>query len=209
MSLSWELDFRKRMDSVRQRQTIADGIPISIKIRITGGCFHREHSPEAYRLIDEHLRHLDPMEGIAFEEHESGPEVLICLAYTTVVMGLAKSVIDLITAIIKARSEGVKKGDRPSEPLELLVRTTSKDGEYFDEQVLHILHQHPPDSRMIAVTLTQAINKILERTTPERGAQHITHKTTPVTRSKQSKKSKETKEKKRSLNARRRKKRSS
>ena len=203
MSSTWELDFRKRMDLFRQHQSSIDGIPVSIKVQVTGGCFHREHSPQAYNLIDAHLRKIDPKEGISLEEHESGPEVLIYLAYATVVLGLAKSVVDLVTAIIKSRSDGIKKGDRPSEPLELIVRTVDQNETFVEEQALHILHEHPPDSQMVAQVLNLAINKLLSEPTPNKGARR---KTTTLTNSKRRAQSKRGKNKKSSLKARRRRK---
>ncbi len=57
---------------------------------------------------------------------------------TTAGLTLAKSIVDLVTAIIKARSDGVKKGDAPSAPLELIVRGYSKDDVYFEETTLRI-----------------------------------------------------------------------
>ena len=50
---------------------------------------------------------------------ETGPELLVYLAVATADITLAKSVIDLITAILKVRSDGVKKGDRPDAPLKV------------------------------------------------------------------------------------------
>lgn len=113
--------------------------PVSIKVRVTGGCFHREHSPEAYRFIDEYLTRAN-LSDIRYEivEHESGPEILVYVALTTAGLTLAKSVIELITAIIKARSEGIKRGDTPAESLEIIVRGHTKDGEYTEERIMRI-----------------------------------------------------------------------
>ena len=121
-----------------------DGLmPVSIKVRVTSGCFHREHSPHAYRLIDDYLAGADLSDvQCRFEEHESGPELLVYLAVTAAGLGVVKSVVELVTAIIKARSEGIKKGDRPSDPLELIIRGHAKDGEYFEETVLRIPSEH-------------------------------------------------------------------
>ena len=86
-------------------------IAVSVKVRITSGCFHREHSPRAYELIDAALSKMSrssPSDGFSVEEHESGPEILVYLAVTAAGLGLAKSIVELITAIIKARSEGIK-----------------------------------------------------------------------------------------------------
>jgi hypothetical protein len=106
------------------------GLAISIKIRVNSGCFHREHSPQAYELIDEYFASIKGSDSVStFEEHESGPELLVYLALGTAGVSLAKSVIDLVTAIIKPRADGVKKGDQPSAPVELVVRRVWRDGE--------------------------------------------------------------------------------
>jgi hypothetical protein len=138
MSNDWNTEFRDRMArfDTRKREGFA---PVSIKVRVTGGCFHREHSPKAYRLIDEYLTHAN-LSDVRYEvvEHESGPEILVYLAITTAGLTLAKSVIELITAIIKARSEGIKRGDTPAEPLEIIVRGHTKDDEYTEERIMRI-----------------------------------------------------------------------
>jgi hypothetical protein len=134
----WQTEFRERMSQFGAR--IPDGFtPVSIKVRVVSGCFHREHSPEAYRLIDDYVSSARLSEAhYRIEEHESGPEILVYLAVTTAGLSLAKSVVELITAIIKARSEGIKRGDRPSDPLEVIVRGHTKDGEYTEEKILRI-----------------------------------------------------------------------
>jgi hypothetical protein len=146
----WQAEFRKRME--RFGSAKADGlVPVSIKVRISSGCFHREHSPNAYHLIDDYLAKADLSDVCHhFEEHESGPEILVYVAVTAAGLSFAKSVIELITAIIKARSEGIKRGDRPSDPLELIVRGHTKDGEYFEETVLRI-----PSENIIAAKLVE------------------------------------------------------
>jgi hypothetical protein len=123
MDAQWQEAFRARMRRFEiRRQPKPNELSLSIKIRVRSGCFHREHSPHAYALIDQQLGKLLPSEtGLVFEEHETGPEVLVYVAVATAGLTLAKSVIDLVTAIIKTRSAGVEKGDRPSEPLELVV----------------------------------------------------------------------------------------
>jgi len=139
MDTKWQQIFRERMRGFRHhRPSRADERAISIKIRVVSGCFHREHSPRAYALIDSHLATLSP--EIEFVEHESGPELLAYSAIATAGLTLAKSVIDLITAIIKARSDGVKKGDRPADPLELIVRRVNHRNEFREEVVFRIAH---------------------------------------------------------------------
>jgi hypothetical protein len=55
---------------------------------------------------------------------------LVFAALATTGITLAKSVVELITAIVKARSEGIKKGDTKTQPIEVIIRGISCDGEY-------------------------------------------------------------------------------
>jgi hypothetical protein len=112
MNSPWENEFRHRIETFEiPFSAKGKGKAISIKVRVTGGCFHREHSPNACRIIDAQLESYHSHEReFSFIEHESGPELLVYVALGTAGITLAKSVIDLITAIIKARSEGAKKG---------------------------------------------------------------------------------------------------
>jgi hypothetical protein len=139
--------------------------PISIKIRITSGCFHREHSKEAYTIIDDYVRHAD-LSDVQYEivEHESGPEILVYLAVVAAGLGavksgldVVKSVIELVTAIVKARSEGIKRGDHPRHPLELIVRGYDDDGKYFEEKVLQIEPQNRVTPKQIETALKKGI----------------------------------------------------
>ena len=155
MDTYWQEQFRTRMK--RFGATKTDGlVPASIKVRINSGCFHREHSPEAYRLIDDYVAGADLSDvHYEIEEHETGPEILVYLAVTAAGLGFAKSIVELVTAIIKARSEGIKRGDRPSDPLELIVRGYSKDGGYFEENILRI----PPHEIVTAKEIKDALTK--------------------------------------------------
>lgn len=143
----------------RGHTTGHDGMPVSIKVRVTSGCFHREHSPQAYALIDEQLYSMPPDAALAFEEHESGPELLVLLALATSGLGLAKSIVDLIIAIIKARREGIARGDTPADPVELIVRRM--DGDSFREEiVLRIGHREGVDRAEIERLLEDAIERL-------------------------------------------------
>jgi hypothetical protein len=122
----------------RNRPPKRNEVPVSIKIRIVSGCFHREHSPRAYEIIDSKLAKLSRNLILGFEEHESGPELLVYVAVATAGVTLAASVINLVTAIIKARSEGVKKGDRPDEPIELIVRRVDDRAGLREETILRV-----------------------------------------------------------------------
>jgi hypothetical protein len=134
----WQREFRSRISQFGARRP--DGFtPVSIKVRIVSGCFHREHSPAAYEIIDDYVKRADLSDvHYRIDEHESGPEILVYLALTTAGLSLAKSIVELVTAIIKARSEGIKRGDRPADPLEVIVRGHSKGGEYIEERIMKV-----------------------------------------------------------------------
>lgn len=134
---------------------------ISLKVRVTSGCFHREHSPGAYALIDERLSSTRG-DGVLFEfvEHESGPELVILLALGTAGLGLAKSVIDLVVAIIEARREGVKQGDRPADPVELIVRRVDFGDTFREERILRIACDDPVDAAEIEKLLRSGIERL-------------------------------------------------
>lgn len=81
----WQETFRNCMRGFEARRAPGPGeAAVSIKVRVVSGCFHREHSPRAYELIDRSLTKLPGSDGsFAFEEHESGTEILVYLALTT------------------------------------------------------------------------------------------------------------------------------
>ncbi len=144
-----------------------DGIPISIKVRVTSGCYHRSCSPVAYDIIDKYLDQVSPQEEFAFEEHESGPEILVFVAAATAGISLAKSVIDLIVTILNARSESIKKGDHRDSPLELIVRRSYKDGEFHEEKVLRINHTDTIKKKEIEKVLKQSLKVLLSKDSEE------------------------------------------
>jgi len=153
----WEHEFRQRMKHFREGRE--SGIELSIKIRVTSGCFHREHSPEAYRIIDNYMRS-HPSDTFCLEEHESGPEVLVYFALATAGITLAKSVVDLIATIIKARADGIRKGDSPCHPLVVIVRGVDVNDRFHEEEVMQIDSHAPPSIKAIEDSLSEAINRI-------------------------------------------------
>jgi hypothetical protein len=164
MDTKWQKTFRDRMSRFEvQRPQRAGDMAVSIKVRIVSGCFDREHSPRAYELIDSKLAKLSPNSVLAFEEHESGPELLVYIAGATAVIVLAKSIIDLITTIIKARSDGVKKGDKPADPVELIVRRVGNDREFREEIVLRIGHNDSIGTKVIGKKLEESLRKLVRQ----------------------------------------------
>lgn len=163
MNDHWREIFHRRMMQFEKNHFMDKGTPVSIKIRVGTGCFHREHSPQAYKIIDQYLESLEEENiDFSFEEHESGPEILVFLAVTTAGITLAKSIIDLITVIIKARTEGIKKGDSPSAPIKLIIRRSRSDSKVTEEEVMHFETNDPVDEIEIEETLTTAVKNLLE-----------------------------------------------
>jgi hypothetical protein len=161
--LQWQRTFRDRMRGFWDRHTPPPGtIALSVKVRVISGCFHREHSPHAYTLLDG----LPVPSDVDIVEHESGPELLVFLAAATAGLTLAKSVIDLITTIFKARAEGVKKGDRPADPLELIVRRGEDGQGYREETILRIGHTDPVDAAAIERHIEKALQKLFKTDQP-------------------------------------------
>lgn len=164
MDSAWRSEFRARMRAFElTRAPRAGEAPVSLKVRVVSGCFHREHSPQAYSLIDKQL-----MSGalrqseFALVEHESGPELLVFVALATAGVTLAKSVIDLILAIIKARSDGVERGDGPSDPVEVIVRRVGDEDKFFEETVLRVGLADPVNRAEIEARINGALKRLIE-----------------------------------------------
>jgi hypothetical protein len=161
----WTNQLRNRMHSFRAAAAEPDpgAAAVSIKVRVTSGCFHRDHSPQAYALIDDALHRVPPTDRpFQFLEHESGPEILVYVAAATAGISLAKSVIDLLVAVLKARSEGVKKGDRPAEPLEVVVRRSIDPDRVDEELVVRVGHTDGVKLRDLNKALLTALEKLLD-----------------------------------------------
>lgn len=155
----WVEQFRRRMGAFGEAPTV-DVVPVSVRVRVSSGCFHREHSPEAYRLIDRYLADSPDLRREArFEEHESGPEILTYAAMATAGLSLTANIINLVVAILKARSEGVRRGDSPRDPLEVIVRRIDGAGDYQEEMILRI----PAGIEVDHVSLTK---EFLKRSKP-------------------------------------------
>ena len=76
-------------------------------------------------------------------------------------MTLAKSVIDLIVAIIKARAEGIKRGDHPNDPIELIVRGIGDGEKFAEETVLRIGHNHRINRTAIEARIKDAFKRLV------------------------------------------------
>jgi hypothetical protein len=132
-------------------------VPVWVKVRIDPTM--PEHS-----IIDRYLKGLGPARNdFEFEKHESGPEIMAYLAVTVVGVSLAKEVIGLITAIIKARSETHKKRDVSVKPIELIVRRIDEKRGLTDEIVLRLGQAETDDESEIEQKLMEALREIAKR----------------------------------------------
>jgi hypothetical protein len=135
---------------------------LSIKVRVVSGCFHREHSPHAYEIIDEKIRSMRHAgaELCHMDEHESGPELLVALLpMAKDIVELADSLIDLVTTILRARFEGIRRGDHPSEAIELIVRTSDRSSS--EEVLLRFTSSESITPAKIKAVLEDGAAKIL------------------------------------------------
>src|SRR5665213_1549025 len=153
----WLTGFQQTMGDFKRRHG-GNGHPVSIKVRVESGCFHREDSPEAYKIIDARPRKLP--KSLEVVEHESGPELLVYLNIGASALTLAAGIVTLVTAIIQARSAGIKKGDHPRDPLVLIVRRVDKKNDYREDIVLRVGHTEKVDSEMIEEKLNASIREL-------------------------------------------------
>jgi hypothetical protein len=155
--MAWEDELRHRLGGFDG----TDGLAVSIKVRPTSGCFCRSCCPNANRLIGEARQKLEREGDFRFEEHETGPEILMVCAATTAGFAFATAVVNFFTAVINARTAGRKKGDRREEPIELIVRGFDKDGNLFEEKVLRIQTGDETTREIVAKALNEAVQKQL------------------------------------------------
>lgn len=136
------------------------GVGVSLKVRVSSGCFHREHSPHAFALIDQRFASTASEDQSAqVVEHESGPEVLVVVGSG---LSLAASIINLIVSILHARQEGIRRGDQPSDPLELIVRRFDESETLREETILRIAHTDRVDPEEIERKLNAAVERVNE-----------------------------------------------
>ena len=158
---TWPKELHSRLRKFEAQNRIAhEGVSFSIKVRVTSGCFHREHSPFAYRAIDRAVADAASDPSVVLVEHENGPELLVYLAVTAAGLNLTTALVNLVTAIIKARSEGVKKGDRPADPLELIVRRSHDGVNAKEEIILRIAPTDKVDRKLLQSKLLETVRRI-------------------------------------------------
>jgi hypothetical protein len=169
MDTYWLEEFRSRMDRFAAGRG-GDGQAFLIKVRVCGGCFCRNCCPNAHEIIDRHRR-AGALRDAEVVEHETGPEVLFWMtiaAAATAGIQLTASVIELITKIIEARTEGRKRGDRRDESLELIVRTIDKDGKFIEVRAGRYESGKKPSPTAIRRAISAATKKLPRPVLPDR-----------------------------------------
>ena len=120
----------------------------------------RNIPPLAYELIHRHTRNFSA--DAEFVEHESGPELLVYLTLAASGITLAASVIQLITAIIQSRSDGARGGDRPAEPIELIIRRVDERNRFHEEFVWRAGHGEPEDRTEVEMKIHEALRRLFK-----------------------------------------------
>ncbi len=87
--------------------------------------------------------------------------MLVYVAMGTSCITLVASIINLITAIIKARSDGIDHGDPPYDYIELIVRGFNDNGKIKEETVVKIESREFINKELIEKTLQKKISELL------------------------------------------------
>lgn len=141
------------------RRFDAPGRPVSIKIRSSAQtCFCPNCCPGAFRQIGRYVESHRLVHG-RLEHHESGPEILAWAAVAVCGLTLTKSVVELVTAIAKARFAGLQRGDQRPEPIEIVVRDLDDNGEPRQERVMRLSRGEKIDPDLIGDFLQHAVSE--------------------------------------------------
>ena len=127
--------------------TATQGVVVSVKIRA--------------RILDK-VSALHKRRGqVTLVQEESGPELVVYLAEGASGARLSPSVVDLIVTMIRARAEGIKRGDVRGAPIELVLRASDKRGKVLEEKIIRLDSKDPAGRRMIQESVDQALTKML------------------------------------------------
>jgi hypothetical protein len=80
---------------------------------------------------------------------------------------LAQSIFDLVVAILKARSEGITKGDQRADPIELVVRRSIDGTRVLEEIALRIGHTDAVGRADVERQLLEALRRLVDDNQPK------------------------------------------
>ncbi len=89
--------------------------------------------------------------------------MLVYLSLGAAGIGFSAGVINLVTAVVKARSQGIKRGDRPDHPLELIVRGFDEHGVLREEKILRVDASHDVSNEIIKRALENSVSKMIPK----------------------------------------------
>jgi hypothetical protein len=160
--MSFNDDLNSRIDDFcRKYANTKNQEAISIKIKAETGCFHKSCCPYALHMITKKIYETERNEEYQYIEHESGPEIIAYISLTASGLLLAKSVIELITTIIKARFEGQKNGDNhKGDPITLIIRKTKKKNEVVEERIMTFYQDSKVSDELIEKMITDGYRKL-------------------------------------------------
>ena len=97
-------------------------------------------------------------------------------ALGSAIVTAASAIVGIVTAMINLRAAGQRKGDKKTEPIELVVRGFDLNGKLFDEKVLKL----NPGDKTTAVIVKKALEAGLHRhlMTPPKPARKARKKAT-------------------------------
>ena len=162
--MNWNDELDMRLFQFSNKHIIKEGEEaVSIKVRAEGGCFHKSCCPYALHIIYNKMKEMNNDE-FQYIEHESGPEIIAYISLAASSVLLAKSVIELITTIIKARFEGQKNGDgHKGNPVTLIIRKTQKEKEVIEEQIMTFTESDIISQEIVSKLLTDGYNRLKEK----------------------------------------------
>jgi hypothetical protein len=117
-------------------------------------------------LIDNSLRWIRLRVGSWLKSMRAAPNFWCAWLPPRAQSHYQRALSTLSQQIIRARSEGIKLGDRPSDPVELIVRRIDGNGEFRKQVVLRVSRNDRIDPRAIESLLSNALIALMEHNEP-------------------------------------------
>ncbi|VVB96325.1 Uncharacterised protein [uncultured archaeon] len=145
MSLNLKRSIDRAIDLMNTSADYEDYISIKIK-PAEGGCCCFHCWPETWITVNKYIYPCGPIkdEGdvlidknnvkFVLECHESGPEIIVYLGLGTASIVLAKSVIDLITTLLKTRQNEVRNRSGKFK----IIRRSQIKGQVEEEEIMEL-----------------------------------------------------------------------
>ncbi len=141
---------------------------ISLKISPPSGCCCSHCWPETWKTVNQKIAPYGPVghegdaiivtngDSFVLESHESGPEIIAYLALATVSATLLKSLIDLVTTIIKGLS-----GEHKKQPPRIKISKRQIVKGKIEEE--HLIEIDVPISKDVEKKLEEIIRRSINK----------------------------------------------